>query len=198
MRDEVLATGAVRHRGRCGRCAMLLLMVLTVSSLLTATFATSASAETGGASDKPAQTTIADLVGADAAYDGKEVVFTGEAIGSSYKGDDDAHRWVNLTDGDGNTIGVFMDIEDAAKVSVYGRYSVRGSMMTVTGVYHTACEEGHAGELDVHATKVAETTPGGPEETSPVTNWQWIGALAALVCGLVLLLADRALKHWRA
>lgn len=196
MRDKVKMSGLARRRA--GYILRLLSLSMVTVVLLSMMLGTApALAEEGGGSGRAVQTTIADLVGVDATHDGDEVVFTGEAIGGSYRGDDEGHRWVNLTDGGGNTIGVFMTDDDASKVSDYGRYGHRGSTMTITGVYHTACEEGHEGELDVHATGVVETSPGGPQETDTVATWQWVGALCVLAFGLILLLVDRAMKHWR-
>ena len=83
-------------------------------------------------------------------YDGKKVIFIGEAIGDLIKSGE--NYWVNIKQGD-SVIGVFLEKKDAEKIKYLGRYRVRGDILKIEGIYHANCPV-HYGERDVHAIKV--------------------------------------------
>jgi len=176
--------------------AALLCLVLSAACLLPASPAFAAQ-EVADSQEQATPTTIADLLAADTTLEAQQVSFSGEAVGSSYIAEDPGHRWVNLSDADGNTIGVYMTAAQAAQVTTYGRYNVTGSTLAVTGVYHTACNDGHAGELDVHASTVEETAAGETGVSRPVSGAEWAIAILMLVAGAVLFIADRGYQRWK-
>lgn len=89
-------------------------------------------------------------------YDGKAVVFEGEAIGEvMLRG---GYAWVNLNDGS-SAIGIWMPKEMADTIKYTGSYQYRGDWVEVAGVFNRACPE-HGGDLDIHAQGISKTLPG--------------------------------------
>lgn len=93
---------------------------------------------------------IKDLFEKSKKYDGKRVIFTGEAIGDLIKSGE--NYWVNVKEGEA-AIGVFLEKKDAKKIKYLGRYGIRGDTLKIEGIYHANCP-GHYGERDIHAIKV--------------------------------------------
>lgn len=118
---------------------------------------------------------IADLLSATERLEGKDVEFSGEAIGSSI-GAGAGHKWVNLKQGR-SMIGVYLTDDQAAAIAQYGSYKTTGDTVTVRGVYHLSCEQ-HADELDVHVDSLEVSVQGQPRE------YRWSPVLLAV--GLVL------------
>ena len=166
-----------------------LILVLALSGTVFARPALASS--TGGldSSDSAIETDIPALVAVDSTLDGQQVTITGEAVGTAFSGDDADHRWVNIT-ADGSTIGVYMSAEDADSIANFGSYGVTGSTVTVTGTYHVACDEGHAGELDIHAQSVSIADEGGTTNEPDPSFARWFGASVILAIGLLLLGAN--------
>jgi hypothetical protein len=80
-------------------------------------------------------------------FDGQEVAYAGELIGSVLgRGD---FVWLNLNDG-ANALGVWATRSMAQNIRRAGSYGVRGDWIGVIGVFHRACIE-HGGGLDIHA-----------------------------------------------
>ena len=139
-----------------------------------------------GTQGDPILVTVSDLISASAVPSGAYVTFQGEVVGDLLDGDDADHKWINI-DEDDSVIGVYIEADQAEGIVNYGRYGVTGDTVTVTGVYHPACTEGHSGELDVHADSVEVLTQGGPHavSTSPWKRWVFAGVTMAIA--LVLL-----------
>jgi hypothetical protein len=93
-----------------------------------------------------------------ASFDGATVTLEGEAIGSALRRADGV--WVNVSDAGNSAIGVFMTDSDAAKITSFGRYGVRGDMVRVTGIFSRACAA-HGGDMDIHAVSVEVSGRGG-------------------------------------
>ncbi len=89
----------------------------------------------------------ADLVEKAKLYDGKEVLFEGEAIGDPLARGD--HAWVNFL-GENYAIGVWMSEKDRATILRYGSYASDGDRVAIRGTFHRACPE-HGGDMDIHA-----------------------------------------------
>ena len=89
-------------------------------------------------------------------YDGKEIVYQGEAIGDMMKRGNSA--WVNVRDVD-YALGVFCPIEEAAKITCLGGYKFKGDIIAVQGVFHHSCAE-HGGDPDIHARRIKIIQPG--------------------------------------
>ena len=115
----------------------------------------------GGMRDASAQTaTSNDLIVNDKTYDGRKVVFVGEAIGDVMKRGDFA--WVNVSD-DIDAIGIWMPYALAKDIVHTGSYKEVGDTIEVVGIFHRACPE-HGGDLDIHAQamrilKLGKVTP---------------------------------------
>lgn len=88
-----------------------------------------------------------ELIDHAADYDGKTVVYEGEAIGDIlYRGE---YAWIAVSDG-GNTVGCYVAASDAKKIAYLGRYGVTGDTVRIVGVFHRVCAE-HGGDMDLHA-----------------------------------------------
>lgn len=79
--------------------------------------------------------------------DGREVEFTGEAIGESMRRGD--YVWLNLLDG-GGAIGIWASRADLPAIRYFGSAAARGDTLRVRGIFHRSCPE-HGGDLDIHA-----------------------------------------------
>lgn len=79
-------------------------------------------------------------------YDGKVVVYAGEAIGEVMPRG--AFAWVNLNDGK-NAIGCWMQLKLARTIFHTGTYKAKGDWIEVSGIFNRACPE-HGGDLDIH------------------------------------------------
>ncbi len=115
-----------------------------------------------------------ELIGNAKLFDGQEVAYEGELIGSVLgRGE---FVWLNLNDGK-NAIGVWMPRALAVDVRHAGAHSMRGDWLVVSGIFHRACPE-HGGGLDIHARIVAVTGEGGkiPEVIS-YQKFLWLDVL---------------------
>lgn len=128
------------------------------------------------------QTTLAELLDARRALDGKMVVFQGEAIGDIINAGNN-RKWV-LLDDNGAALSVLLTADQAKMITNLGRYGVKGTTLKVTGVYHIADAE-EAGELDVRAYKVEVVSPG-ERFNKPVHLWKLVLGLGlcAIAAGL--------------
>lgn len=96
-----------------------------------------------------------ELIEKAKSFDGKTVIYRGEAVSAVLKRGD--HAWVNLNDGI-NAIGVWCDAPQVVPIKFVGDYKNRGDIVEVVGIFHRACSV-HGGELDIHAdvVKVVES-----------------------------------------
>ncbi len=125
-------------------------------------------------------------------YDGKEVIFRGEAVGDVlWRGES---AWVAVNDdpysqrafqeagelrGGNSGIGVWMPAAEAEKIKRLGRYRSLGDYLEIVGVFHADCGE-HGGDFDIHAVEVRVLRPGREVDVSP-EPWKWWASLGALV-----------------
>ncbi len=123
-------------------------------------------------------------------YDGKEVIFKGEAVGDVlWRGD---FAWVAVNDdpyslralheagelhGGNSGIGVWMPASEAERIKRLGRHGSRGDYLEITGVFHADCGE-HGGDFDIHALEVRVLEPGREVDVSP-EPWKWWASLGA-------------------
>ena len=89
-------------------------------------------------------------------YDGKTVIYQGEAVGDIMVRAD--HAWVHLNDGY-IAIGVWARKDELRDIAHLGNYRAKGDIIEVTGVFHRCCPE-HGGDLDIHAWEIRKTAPG--------------------------------------
>lgn len=127
-----------------------------------------------------------DLIERAKELHGKEVVYTGEAIGDAMRRGD--HSWVNVNDGS-NAVGIWLDETQIAAIRIYGSYNEAGDLVRIRGTFHRSCPE-HGGDIDIHALEVAIVKPGGPTGHE-VKNTSIILAAVLLPISLGLLMAWR-------
>ncbi len=127
-----------------------------------------------------------DLIEGSQAFDGREVVYSGEVIGDILNAGD--HVWLNISDGS-NAIGAWTDRSLTSDIQVPGRYGQRGDIVQVTGVFHRACPE-HGGDFDIH-TKAITLLERGLPVAHDVQTWKvWLAILltaAAVACAIPVL-----------
>ena len=116
------------------------------------------------------------LLTSSSRLDGKDVVFTGEAVGQAIIADAE-HVWVNVKS-EGSMIGVYMSKELASTIATYGGYARRGDTVEIKGIYHLACTD-HNDELEVHADAVSVTKEGA--------SWDVAWSPVVLAIGILLL-----------
>ncbi len=139
-------------------------------------------------------------------FDGREVVFRGEAVGDvMIRGD---HAWVTLNDdhyslnalheagelrGGNSGIGVWLPASEAEKISRLGRHGSVGDYVEVVGVFHADCRE-HGGDFDIHATSLRVLQPGREVRVAPDAGkvWAAVAALAFLGLSFIPALRKRA------
>ena len=105
----------------------------------------------------------AKLVEQAGQWNGRKVIFTGEAVGEHMvRGvkcwihlNDDAYMWKNIEEGaslGGYNSGhaVWVDAGLAAKITYYGDYLHDGDIVKVLGTFNSVCRE-HGGDMDIHA-----------------------------------------------
>lgn len=90
------------------------------------------------------------------AMDGQTVTVTGEAIGEAMERGD--HAWVNINDGT-NAMGIWMPLDDAESIRVFGDYKHHGDQVQATGVFNRACAQ-HGGDVDIHSDSITVVTAG--------------------------------------
>ncbi|MBC7253459.1 MAG: hypothetical protein H5T72_05775 [Actinobacteria bacterium] len=139
-------------------------------------------------------------------YDGREVVFRGEAVGDvMVRG---GYAWVAVNDdhyslnalhetgelrGGNSGIGIWLPASEAEKITRLGRHGSVGDYVEVVGVFHADCRE-HGGDFDIHARSLTVLEPGRELHQAPGAG-KWPAALASLAflgISLIPLLKRRA------
>ncbi|MCK5848352.1 MAG: hypothetical protein KAH01_04065 [Caldisericia bacterium] len=120
---------------------------------------------------------LAELLSFPTLYNGKEILFHGEAIGQPLTRKE--YGWINVMDEDGNSIGCWMSSKFIDEVSVYGRYGFIGDILLVKGIYHVANEK-HGGETEIEVNDIMVLKKGRkvPPEEINVTFAYIIFAIA--------------------
>jgi len=131
------------------------------------------------ASAKAGQISSTALINNAREYDGKSVVYVGEAVGDvMVRGD---FAWVNINDGE-NAIGVWMSKELAGEIKFTGSYHSKGDRLEITGVFQRNCIQ-HGGDMDIHAQSIRKISPGrvvGEELDTSKRNFVFI--LLVVLC----------------
>ena len=98
----------------------------------------------------------AELIDNNQNYDGKTIIYSGEAIGEiMIRGE---YAWVNLHDGQ-QAIGIWLPKKLAETILYMGSYKAKGDWIEVTGTFQHICKQ-HGGDLDIHATSIKTTNSG--------------------------------------
>jgi len=132
-------------------------------------------------------------------YDGREVIFRGEAIGDIMRRGD--YAWITVNDdsysrearleagqlrGGNSGMGVWLPVEEADKIETLGRYGTIGDLVEVRGVFNANCRE-HGGDFDIHASSLVVIEPGRELDSSPDTAL-YLAAVFAFVFLLLTLI----------
>lgn len=104
-------------------------------------------------------TNYCDLIENGKILDGKEVTIKGEAIKEPMNRGE--YTWINIGDGGGNAMGIWVKSSEMNKINVYGDYKNKGDIVKVTGIFHRACRE-HGGDMDIHANSISVVEQGKP------------------------------------
>jgi hypothetical protein len=115
------------------------------------------------------------------AYDGKEIVYEGEAIGDVMRRGKQ-YAWINVNDGD-NALGIWAPWEFAKGITNLGSYKYKGDLLKITGQFNRACID-HGGDLDVHAQKIEILQKG--RRRVEYLNIQKV--LLAIILGILILI----------
>ena len=102
------------------------------------------------------QISSTELINNAKEYDGKSVVYVGEAVGDVMARGD--FVWVNINDGE-NAIGVWLDKELSKEIQFTGSYHAKGDRLEIAGVFHRNCIQ-HGGDMDIHAQALRKISPG--------------------------------------
>ena len=102
------------------------------------------------------QISSTELINNAKEYDGKSVVYVGEAVGDVMARGD--FVWVNLNDGE-NAIGVWLNKELAGEIKFTGSYHAEGDRLEITGVFQRNCIQ-HGGDMDIHAQDIRKISLG--------------------------------------
>lgn len=144
----------------------------------------------------------AELVEHPAAWDGRVIEFTGEAVRESMVRGERA--WIHVNDdayatmesgprttlaGYNSGMGVWIDASAIEEIGVFGGYRHRGDLVRVEGVFNAACAQ-HGGDMDIHARRLGIVTRG---EAIPyvVGGWKVPTALALALIAVLLWVAER-------
>ena len=93
------------------------------------------------------------------------------------------YSWVNISDGT-NAIGIWMETEDARRITDYGNYKQIGDTIEVTGTFYSNCAQ-HGGDVDIHCTGMRVVSQGHPSsETVSGTKIAVAAILFLLFCVL--------------
>ncbi len=167
--------------------ALRVLLVLACVACAALGMSTSAAA-----AEKAVEVNTAELLDDWERYDGREVIFRGEAIGDIMRRGDSA--WITVNDdsysrearleagelGGGNSgMGVWLPVEEAEKIETLGRYGTVGDLVEVRGVFNADCLE-HGGDFDIHASSLVVIYPGRELDSSPDTA-MYLAAVFAFI-----------------
>jgi hypothetical protein len=125
------------------------------------------------------QLSSTELINNAKEYDGKSVVYVGEAVGDvMVRGD---FAWVNINDGE-NAIGVWLSKELAGEIQFTGSYHSKGDRLEITGVFQRNCIQ-HGGDMDIHAQGIRKISPGmAVGEELDITKRNFVFILLAVLC----------------
>lgn len=118
-------------------------------------------------------------------YEGKTVLFAGEAVGDvMLRGE---YAWVNLNDGV-NAIGVWVKADLARQIQHSGSYKAKGEWLEAKGIFNHNCPL-HGGDLDIHAESLRRIEPGARIEERLDLNKRNIAFIFAAILCLIWILS---------
>ncbi|MGE5197053.1 MAG: DNA-binding protein [Deltaproteobacteria bacterium] len=129
-----------------------------------------------------------ELINNARVYDGKNVVYEGEAVGEIMERAEFA--WINLNDGE-NAIGIWAPKSLFKEITYTGSYESKGDWVEITGIFHRACIE-HGGDLDIHAQALRKTGSGKTlRERINIGKRNMVFVLAGVLCLVWILKQSR-------
>jgi hypothetical protein len=167
------------------------------------------SRQTAGLSSGSAPTEVSSttLVEEARQWNGREVIFTGEAIGESIvRGqkcwihlNDDAYMWKNIEEGaklGGYNSGqaIWVDADLAKKITYYGNYLHEGDIVKVRGIFHSVCRE-HGGDMDIHADTLEIVRIGHSVKHIINFNRGLLGVVLLVLAGVLFWIRKIARRH---
>jgi hypothetical protein len=137
------------------------------------------------------QVSSSELIDHAREYDGRTVVYVGEAVGDvMVRGD---FAWVNVNDGE-NAIGIWMSKEMAGEIKFTGSYQTEGDRLEITGVFHRNCVQ-HGGDMDIHAQSTRKISSGRfIEKKLDITKRNYVFVLLAVLCLAFIFIRRRKSK----
>jgi len=146
-----------------GILATVSFMVLWILLVCPAVEAKNSQTGEQSTASEPTEVNSSKLVEEASKWNGRRVIFTGEAIREHMvRGqkcwlhlNDDAYMWKNIEEGTklgGYNSGqaIWVDASLAKKITYYGDYMHDGDIVQVVGTFNSVCRE-HGGEMDIHA-----------------------------------------------
>jgi hypothetical protein len=163
-----------RKTNASGNLVTLGLVVLWILVLCPAVEAKSTKTVEGSESSEPTEVSSSKLVEEASKWNGRQIIFTGEAIGEHMvRGlkcwihlNDDAYMWRNIEEGaklGGYNSGqaIWVDATLANKIAYYGDYMHEGDIVKVVGKFNSVCRD-HGGDMDIHAVSLEIIRVGHP------------------------------------
>jgi hypothetical protein len=157
---------------------------------------------------KPVSTT--QLVERSRFYDGKEVVFRGEAVGDILNRGDNA--WIAVNDdhyskrplrrfdelkGGNSGMGIYLPRPEADKINLLGSYTTRGDMVEVRGTFFKSSVK-HGGDLCIVASSLDVLEKGHSLPESGMRHELFLaGALLAICLGSTSLIISQRKRRSR-
>lgn len=90
-------------------------------------------------------------------WDQRFIQLTGEVIGQPIFAD--GRVCIHLLDQEGNAIGVWMDKIFLTEIHSFGKYRIRGDIVSVVGFFYEICSF-HSGDTDLHIDQLTVIQPG--------------------------------------
>lgn len=140
-------------------------------------------------------------------WNGRQVIFTGEAVGEGMvRGqkcwihlNDDAYMWKNIEEGaklGGYNTGhaIWVDARLAKKITFYGNYLYEGDIVKVTGTFNSVCRD-HGGDMDIHADTLEIVRIGHPVKHIVNFKRAWLGLVLLGLAGVLFWVRSIARRH---
>ncbi len=127
-----------------------------------------------------------NLIGSGKVYDGKRIIYQGEAIGDIMTRGN--FFWINVLDHTSATaIGIWAPVKFKPLIRFVGTYGVRGDYLEIEGTFNLRCKA-HGGELDIHAHDLRTLEQGQfiPQKINPERKKVALYLSAGVLCLLIL------------
>lgn len=192
---------------------MLGLSLLLVSQVMSSQISPQGAAEQKKPVIEPASPSVPEEVNSSTLveeaknWNGRKVIFTGEAVGEGMvRGqkcwihlNDDAYMWKNIEEGaklGGYNSGqaIWVDAGLAGKITYYGNYLYEGDIVKVTGTFHSVCRD-HGGDMDIHADTLEIVRIGHPVKHIVNFKRAWLGLVLLGLAGVFFWIRSIARRH---